>query len=235
MTEKNMTTIPANNAAVKWTGITASQVLRFGAAALFIVAAILMMVSFSYPYWNMHLDAPQYDYRNGLNIVIYPNEIKGKDPEFDELRELNNLNHYIGMRPLDEAAVLERSIALPSMIIFAVLLVIAAVSSITRRYWKFAWLLVLPAFFYPFVFLADLYYWLRDSGLNLDPTAPFSSTIHPFVPTMIGSGKVGQFVTEARLDDGWYLVFFGSILILAALLISLYQYWAARKEAKRYA
>ena len=53
--------------------------------AFLILAAILILGSIPLPYWEMHLDAPQYNYRGGLDVVIYINSMTGKDPEFDEL------------------------------------------------------------------------------------------------------------------------------------------------------
>ncbi|MBZ0309847.1 MAG: cytochrome C [Anaerolineae bacterium] len=195
-----------------------AQARHLIAPGLLLVSAALLLLSVSYPYWTMHLDAPQYDYRNGLDIEVYVNEMKGKDPKFDELRELNNLNHYIGMRQLDEAAEFERSIAMPSVITFLVLLVIAAVLLRFKPRW--AWLLTLPPLFFPFIFVGDLYYWLRDSGQNLDPSAPFSSSIKPFTPTLIGEGVVGQFATSAQLATGWYFALAAALCILAALVIT---------------
>jgi hypothetical protein len=201
-----------------------SETSRWVIPALLAAAAILLLASISYPYWVMHLDAPQYDYRNGLNVVVYIDEMTGKDPHFDELRELNGLNHYIGMRHLQDAAVFERSIALLSIFAFIVLLVVAAGVVVSNKQWSYTWLLTFPPLFFPAVFMADLYYWLRDSGLNLDPTAPFSSTIKPFVPTLLGGGKVGQFSTDSRLDTGMYFAIAASLCILMALVISFVQY-----------
>lgn len=203
---------------------------RFIIPVLFLVSAALIIASVSYPYWTMHLDAPQYAYRNGLNIEVYIDEMKGKDPEFDELRELNSLNHYIGMRQLHEAAEFERSIAMPSVIAFVVLLVIAAAAFLFKFKQKWAWLLVLPPLGFPFVFMGDLYYWLRDSGQNLDPAAPFSSSIKPFTPTMIGDGIVGQFATSAQMDTGWYLALAASVCILVALVLAVVNFWFNRPK-----
>ena len=184
-----------------------------------ILAAVLLLGSIPLPYWQMHLDAPQYNYRGGLDVVIYINSMTGKDPEFDELRELNGLNHYIGMRKLDEAAVFERSIAIPSLIVFTVLLATVAFAAVRKVRWqKWSLILTLPPLLFPLVFIADLYYWLRDSGQNLDPTAALSSTIKPFTPTMLGKGEVGQFATDASLQTGWYLALVASILILVAVV-----------------
>lgn len=206
-------------------------VQRFVSPLLLLASAVLIIMSISYPYWTMHLDAPQYEYRNGLDIEVYVDSMKGKDPKFDELRELNNLNHYIGMRQLDSAAEFERSIAMPSIVAFVLLLIAAALAFFWKIKPKLAWLLTIPPLTFPFVFVADLYYWLRDSGQNLDPTAPFSSSIKPFTPTMIGEGVVGQFATSAQLALGWYLAAAASVCILVALALGLFNFWFSRKAS----
>ena len=81
------------------------------------------------------------------------------------------------MRPLGEAAQLERAVSMVA-VAFLVLLVLAAIY--VHSPW--AALLALPAILWPFIFIADMYYWMRHFGLNLDPTAPLSSSIDPFVP-----------------------------------------------------
>ena len=63
---------------------------------LFAAAAVLFVVSIFLPYWNLTLNAPQYP--KGLTIVAYLNHLDG------DVSEIDGLNHYIGMRPLDEAA-----------------------------------------------------------------------------------------------------------------------------------
>ncbi len=191
---------------------------------LLFVAAIFLLRSLSQPFWTMHLEAVQYDYRDGLNIDIYVNEMKGRDPEFDELRELNSLNHYIGMRPLDDAARFERSIAKPSVYIFAAGLVLLSVvlALFRKRLWsKWFWLLAFPPLLFPYVFAGDLYFWLRDSGQSLDCLAPLSFSVERFTPPIMGSGTVGQFTTVSSFVSGWYSTSIASLLILGALLFAL--------------
>jgi copper chaperone NosL len=208
------------------------KVTRWLPSLLLIIAAILIYRSMDRPYWNMHLDAVQYEYRGGLDILVYVDSMEGKDPVFDELRELNNLNHYIGMRPLNEAAEFERSIAEPSLYAFMGLLAFTAVVlAVKRNKWtRWSWLLAVPALLFPAIFLADLYYWLRDSGQNLDPNAPFSSSIHPFTPPVWGEGTVGQFHTVSNLDEGWYMAAAASGFILAAMLLSLVHFLLRRRK-----
>ena len=171
---------------------------------LFVVAALLLLVSILLPYWEMTLLAPQYP--GGLHVTAYVNELAG------DVNEIDGLNHYIGMRPLNEAAKLERSISVFAIGALA-LLVIAAVFIHTR--WVV--LLVLPAILMPVVFLLDLQYWLRDFGLNLDETAALSSAIDPFVPQVLGRGMIAQFETIARPGIGLWLAIIASILCIVGL------------------
>jgi copper chaperone NosL len=173
-------------------------------AILLGVAAVCLILSIFLPYWNMTLEAPQYP--KGLKVRTYVNRLEG------DVQEIDGLNHYIGMRPLEDAAQLERSLSI-FLIGATALLVVAAIFIHS----KWAALLSLPAVLYPFIFMADMYYWLRTFGQNLDPTAALSNYVEPFVPTVLGTGLIGQFKTIATLGLGFYLATLASILILAGL------------------
>lgn len=168
------------------------------------LAAVLLVSSIFQPYWRLTLLAPQYP--GGLTVSAYLNRLEG------DVREIDGLNHYIGMRPLGEAAELERSLSLLAVAAIA-LLVLASVFIHNR---KAAWL-TLPALLFPLIFLGDMAYWLRDFGTNLDPRAPLSSSIQPFVPPVLGSGHVGQFATVATPGPGLVLAAIASVAILAGL------------------
>lgn len=170
----------------------------------FVVAAILLVTSILTPYWRLRLNAPQYP--KGLKVEAYLNHLEG------DVKEIDGLNHYIGMRPLGEAAQLEQSLSMLAVIAIA-LLVLGAIYIHNRN----AALLALPALLFPVVFLADMYYWLRNFGTNLDPRAPLSAAIEPFVPPILGKGVVGQFSTVAMPDAGLVLSTLASLLILVGL------------------
>lgn len=171
---------------------------------LLVTAALLLLISLILPYWKMTLMAPQYP--GGLSVQVYVNRMTG------DVFEIDGLNHYIGMRPLGEAAQLERSVSIAAITILALLLG-AAVFIHT----KWAALLALPAILMPYVFLADMYFWMRHFGLNLDPTAPLSGAIKPFVPPIWGEGTVAQFRTIAEFQIGIYLAFLAGFLTIGAL------------------
>lgn len=169
-------------------------------------AAILIIISIFLPYWSLVLHAPQYP--GGLVVHAYINHLEG------DVAEIDSLNHYIGMRPLHEAAQLERSISIFAIGALA-LLVLAAV--FIHSPW--AALLSLPAVLLPPVFLGDLYFWLNHFGQNLDPKAALSNAIEPFTPTILGEGVIGQFKTVAYADFGLLIASAASILILVGLYL----------------
>jgi copper chaperone NosL len=170
----------------------------------FLIAALLLITSIFFPYWKMTLQAPQYP--KGLSVQAYIYKLTG------DVGEIDGLNHYIGMRPLGEAAQLERSLSIVAVSVLSLLLVAAIFI-----HSKFSVLLALPAILYPFIFLGDMYFWLRNFGLNLDPAAPLSNAIKPFVPPILGVGKLAQFVTIAQVQTGFYLALMASIFILIGL------------------
>lgn len=169
-------------------------------------AAILILISIFLPYWSLVLHAPQYP--KGLVVNAYVNHLEG------DVREIDGLNHYIGMRPLGEAAQLERSISVYAIGALA-LLVLGAI--FIHSPW--AAVLSLPAILLPVVFLADLYYWLNNFGQNLDPHAALSNAIEPFTPPLLGEGVIGQFRTVAYADFGLLTASAASILILVGLYL----------------
>jgi hypothetical protein len=116
------------------------------------------------------------------------------------------------MRPLNEAAQLERETS-AMMICVTALLVIGGLFVHSR----WAALLALPAIIFPAGFLLDLHLWMSHFGQNLDPHAPLSNSIKPFTPPVLGTGMVGQFKTVAAGDTGLWLAAGAALVVLLAL------------------
>jgi copper chaperone NosL len=179
--------------------------LRYSGPSLCLAgAAILMIASIFLPYWSLNLAAPQYP--NGLRIHAYVDRVEG------DVVEIDTWNQHIGMPPLDEAAEFEKSIAVLAIATLAAL-VLAAI--FLHSPW--ALLLSLPAVLLPVVFLADLYFWLRNFGQNLDFHSPF--TIERSAPAIIGEGIIGPFRTMGHVDLGLLMASAASILILVGLYL----------------
>jgi len=179
--------------------------MRYHWPAVFLsLARMAILVSLFLPYWHMQLEAPQYP--KGLEVTAYINRLTG------DITEIDGLNHYIGMRPLEEAAQLERSLSVV-MLLALMLLVEGAV----HVHSKWAALLAMPAILFPPFFLLDLFLWMNHFGQNLDPTAPLSNAIKPFTPPVLGVGIVGQFKTVAMPGIGLILASCGSVLTIVGL------------------
>ncbi|GJM15933.1 MAG: hypothetical protein DHS20C13_12600 [Thermodesulfobacteriota bacterium] len=171
---------------------------------IMILAAFILFISIFLPYWKLTLFAPQYP--DGLEATMYVNRLSG------DIQEIDGLNHYIGMKPMGEAAVLERTLSI-FMIAGLILLIVGTLFVHS----PFALFLCIPAILYPAFFLADLYFWMRTFGMNLDSNAPLSNAIEPFVPPLFGEGKIAQFLTVASWEIGLYMSFAASILIIVGL------------------
>lgn len=174
--------------------------------ALLLAAAVLYIVSYWQPYWHMTLVAPQYP--NGLHVTAHLDRLSG------DVAEIDGLNHYIGMRPLNDAAQLERE---TSWLLVAVTAALVAAGLLLHSRW--AALLAAPAILFPAGFLLDLHLWLSHFGQHLDPHAPLANSVKPFTPPVLGTGTVGQFKTVATAGVGWWLAVAAACLVVIALVL----------------
>jgi hypothetical protein len=172
--------------------------------AILMFAALVLMVSMMLPYWSMTLKAPQYP--KGLKVNVFVNHLEG------DVREIDSLNHYLGMPPLDEGGRFERSI---SVIAIATLGLLLLAGVFVHN--QFAALFALPALGYPLIFLADLWYILYQYGHSIDPKSALGGAIKPFTPPVFGEGKIGQFGTFASPEIGLYFSIFSALIVLVGL------------------
>src|SRR5690606_26184411 len=119
----------------------------------------ILFSSFYFPYWNLHLKAPQYP--QGLHLSVYMDHVEG------DVTEVNLLNHYIGMSSLDDAAQFERRIAWYAILLLS--LGAFLIIPIGRKVYK---ALYLPPILFLLGFMGDLFYWLYQAGHRLNPDAP---------------------------------------------------------------
>ena len=177
-----------------------------------ILVAVIYVVAYQLPYWQFTLHAPQYP--EGLDLVIYLDHLGGR------VREIDGLNHYIGMEKLGRAAQLERQYSEWGIVLLAVL-VGGSLLVFRRGWWK--WVALVPAVAFPVVFIVDMYYWLYRFGHNLSPRAPID--FPSFTPTMFGEGKIGQFTSNAYPGAGFWMSVAAVGVIVASILL---QSWLRR-------
>lgn len=173
------------------------------AASLGAVAAFL--ASLAAPWWKLQLYAPQYP--RGLTLIIWLRKLEG------DVHEITTLNHYIGMASLEDAAQFEKRIAVYAVGALAVIS-LATMLFLGRRFSR--WLFV-PGLLFPLGFIVDSFYWMYTFGHNLDPKAPLN--IPPFTPQLFGNGTIGQFMTFAVPQLGFWLAVGGvGLLFIASML-----------------
>lgn len=98
-------------------------------------------------------------------------------------------------------------------LLISILILIAGVGRIKPVYW----LTVLMPILLPVFFVVDYAAWLWWFGHSLNEMGAF--TLKPFMPTVLGQGKVAQFTTYSYPHYGYGLLVASSVaLILAALL-----------------
>lgn len=168
-------------------------------------AAALLIGSIFLPYWNIVLRAPQYP--KGLSVDVYVNKLE----DMRSVREVDGLNHYIGMIKLTDAATIERAISVYAIPLIAVL---AVASIFLSGRWRT--LARVPVLIYPVVFAIDLFAWLYYAGHSLDPTAALSSSIDEFTPRIVGTGVIGQFSTKAQFEAGFWMAVGAVALVTVA-------------------
>lgn len=180
---------------------------------LILLGTALFVVSHFFLWWELKLVAPQFPGGLFIQSTSYEIQDSPKTP-FNDIREVDGLNHYIGMMSLGDAAQLEMSIAIPAIIVFSILGILAVM-------WKKRWspLLAIPIVLFPFVYLADLTYWLWYAGHNLDPMAAI--TLAPFTPQVLGEGKIAQFSTIAVFQPGWYVAAAAAVVCLIGIILSV--------------
>jgi nitrous oxidase accessory protein len=168
---------------------------------LALVAALALGAAWLLPWWVMNAHAPQYGQRT-LVVLVGPRTVEG------DVRELDMLGHYVGIRPLGALARVERTLAPLGMAGAIAGLLLAPF--MRKRAWRF--LMVLPSLFMPLFLIVDLNLWMDAAVNNRDPTASLDLTVSRIDPKILGVYEVGQFKVEAELGGGFYLATVGGLL-----------------------
>jgi nitrous oxidase accessory protein len=185
--------------------------MRIAKVAAGVVAAGVVALSAQLPLWSMTMRAPQYP--KGLHLYAYGTGMEG------DLKELNILNHYIGM-PAIEPPPLEIAMFPYGMAALIVLCLLSPFGAWLRR------VAVAALVMTPVVVIADLQWRLYDFGHSLNPTAPIR--LEPFTPLVIGTTKMGNFHSSAMVSWG-----FVGLLVAAAVLLLGNRLGRGRSQAAR--
>jgi hypothetical protein len=193
--------------------------LGAGPRALLVLAALLLVLTYLLPLWDMTMFAPQYG--NGLRLHIYSHELVGGNGGQD-LKEINLLNHYIGMHELSQQSFTE-FLWMPFIIgALGLLFLRAAVFGTIGNVLDVTVMFVYFGLFSLYSFAHKL--WLY--GHELAPTAPVK--VPGFMPPAFGGRQIANFEVYSYPGAGSYAFLAVGIALVAALLLA----WRSRGEGE---
>ena len=177
-----------------------------------IVGALLPLALFIFPLWKITLEAPQYP--TPLGMYIYINDFADANPH--DIKNINIMNHYVGMKYIPEA--------IPEFRIFPIGIIITSILGLIigiwgNHKWFLAWFILMVSL--SAAGLYDFYLWEYDYGHNLDPKAIMKftnpdGTIMGFQPPLFGSKDILNFTAHSYPQLGAYLLGLGITLSLVA-------------------
>ena len=180
-----------------------------------VVAAILPLALFLFPLWKITLEAPQYP--EPLGMYIHINDFKDANPH--DIKNINIMNHYVGMKYIPEA--------IPEFKIFPVGIMITSFIGLLIGFkgnykWFLGWFILMCVL--SAAGLYDFYLWEHEYGHDLDPKAIMKFTnpdgsIMGFQPPLFGSKDILNFTANSYPQLGAYLLGLGMALSFAAFKI----------------
>jgi hypothetical protein len=192
--------------------------LGLGPRGLVLLAALLLLPIYAAPLWKMTMFAPQY--QDGLRLDIYSYKLEGGNRGQD-VKEINVLNHYIGMKDLATEDFTEFK-WLPFVVgALALLFLRAAVFGTVGHVLDVAVLFV----YFSLFSLWSFAYKLWSYGHNLAPTAAVK--VPPFMPPLFGGKQLANFEVYSYPGLASYALGAAAVALVAALILS----WrSARRE-----
>ena len=187
---------------------------------LMICGALLLLMLFVLPLWNITLQAPQYPEPIGMDIWI--NKITDHNP--NDIKNINLMNHYVGMKDIP-TEIPEFDIFPPVIIAMVILGVIIGFIGKRRLYLVWLGMMIILGS----LGMYDFYRWEYDYGHDLKETAAIKFTDKDgqpiaYQPPLIGSKMILNFNATSLPMSGAYCLFGGMLLSLGAF------YQAKREE-----
>jgi hypothetical protein len=179
---------------------------------LLALSAGLILVAYFLPLWNLTMFAPQYP--NGLRLDIYSHTLLAGNNGQD-IKEINLLNHYIGMHDLATEDFTEFK-WMPFVLGGMALLYLRAIVLGTVKEMLDA---VVVFFYFSAFSLWSFGYKLYRYGHELAPNAAVK--VPGFSPPMFGYKQIANFEVYSYPQPGTYVL--GSVALL--LLLAVWLAW----------
>lgn len=195
--------------------------LRLSSRFMLLLLLVPLVMHFFYPLWQISMFAPQYP--EGLSVDIFSYKLMGGH-EGRDIVEINNLNHYIGMKTIDRAQLADLDWLPFAFGILTMLgLRVAAIGNV-RSLIDFV---ALSTYFGAFS-MGRFYLKMYTLGHNLDPKAAFK--MEPFTPVIFGEKQIANFLTQSYPQMGTYLI---AISLTGFALVLFWHLWIGWRDNRR--
>ena len=206
----------AERISVRPSRIAVSKIPRI----LILLASVLMIGVYLFPLWSVRLTAPQYP--EGLGMQIRINTVEGATE--NDLNNINNLNHYIGMKRIEPDAIPELRIM--PWIVAAIIVTGLATAALAKRKLVYAWTTGFLAI--AIIGLIDFWKWEYDYGHHLDNEhAILKIPGMTYQPPLIGAKQLLNFRAVSLPSLGGILAGVALALAVAAVVLA----WREQKLA----
>jgi hypothetical protein len=186
-----------------------------------LLAAVLVVTAHFFPLWNLTMFAPQYP--DALRLDIYDSALVGGNGGQD-LKEINLLNHYIGMRDLAVEDFTEfkwMPFALGGLaLLFARAVVFGTLKELVDA--------VVMFFYFGGFSLWTFGYKMYRYGHDLAPSAAVK--VQGFTPPMFGHKAIANFDVYSFPQAGTYLMASVAVLLVVAFVLA---WWRTGRPSGR--
>ena len=177
------------------------------------LAAIALLGAFAWPLWSIGLVAPQYP--EGLGMKIRLTTVQGASEH--DLTNINELNHYIGMKVIDPDAIPELKYMPWAVAALSALGLLVAASG--RRTLLVGWVTLLVTG--SAAGLADFWRWTYDYGHDIDIEHAIIKIPGTFYqPPIFGVKQILNFTATSWPALGGIAIMVGVTLALAATVLA---------------
>lgn len=166
---------------------------------LLALASVLLLAALPLPLWRVRLIAPQYP--EGLGLEIYARTVRGATEH--DLGNINELNHYIGMRAIEPEKITDFRVIPWAIIGLATVGIAAAIAG--RRPLAVAWLGLFAVA--GVVGMWDFWHWEFMYGHDLDMLhAIIKVPGMSYQPPLIGAKQLLNFTATSWPASGTFVV-----------------------------
>jgi copper chaperone NosL len=174
------------------------------------ISALILIVGYFVPLWQILMWAPQYP--EWLTMKIWINNITG------DVRTINALNHYIGMKFIEVDMFPEFAYM---VYLLGAIIGIGLTSALIGKRWTL-WIYLLSLAAAGVAALIDFYIWGYDYGHNLNPEAPIQVPGMTYQPPLIGTKQLLNFTAYSGPDIGGWVFVASGVLVVLVFVYELY-------------